>query len=196
MDYRKMYDEKDFLYAFNLDGDRTLEISSVSRGEVTGENNRKSKKPILTFVGEPKKLALNKTNGKIVSKLYGKETESWIGKRITIYPTTTTFGPDTVDCIRVRPAVPAGERKPGEQRQTRADRNAAEQSAIAVTYLVNAYEECDSDERMAELKIQRGQAWDTMNAGDRQAVTAAATAARARLDAAGSVSPPVAGVVQ
>ena len=196
MDYRKMYDDKDFLYAFNLDGDRTLEISSVSRGEVTGENNRKSKKPILTFVGEAKKLALNKTNGKIVSKLYSKETESWIGKRITIYPTTTTFGPDTVDCIRVRPAVPTVERKPGEHRQTRAERNTAEQSAIAAKYLVDAYDACDSDERMAELKIQRGKTWDVMNAEDRQAVTAAATEARARIDAAVSSSPPVTGAAQ
>lgn len=204
-DYRKMYDDKEHLYAFDLDGigDRTLEIVSVSRGELTGENNRKSKKPIVTFAGESKKLALNKTNGKTIAALYGKDTDRWVGELITIYPTTTEFGGKTVDCIRVRPERPersearrqAPDRasgKPGS-RQSKAERDAAESSAVTARYLVGEYEKCDGsvgfgDDKMAELKVARGRAWPTLFEGDRNAVAAAAVAAKTRIDASAQKS--------
>jgi hypothetical protein len=40
--------------------------------------------------------------------MYGKDTDNWAGKWITIFPTTTEFGGETVDCIRVKPGVPSG----------------------------------------------------------------------------------------
>lgn len=107
MDYRRMYDDKEHLYAYDLDGrEVTVRIEKVFAGELVGERGKKSKKPMVKFVGKDKKLALNKTNGKIISSLYGKDTENWVDKWITIYPTTTEFGGETVDCIRVRPQVP------------------------------------------------------------------------------------------
>lgn len=108
MHYKKMFDDKEHLYAFDLDGrDVTVEIEDVRAGEVTGDKGKKSKKPVIKFVGKEKKLAINKTNGKIIASLYGKDTDDWIGQLITIFPTTTEFGGDTVDCIRVRPQRPA-----------------------------------------------------------------------------------------
>jgi hypothetical protein len=105
--YKSLFDEKEFLFAFDLDGrDVTVVIDKVVGGEIIGESGRKSKKPMATFVGKKKKLALNKTNGATIAAMYGTRTENWSGKAITLYPTTTTFGKDTVECIRVRPVVP------------------------------------------------------------------------------------------
>lgn len=105
--YKSMFDDKEFLFAFDLAGrDVTVVIDRCTAGQIVGEQGRKSKKPMLSFVGKQKKLALNKTNGKIIASMYGTETNNWAGKAITLYPTTTTFGSETVECIRVRPVVP------------------------------------------------------------------------------------------
>ena len=105
--YKRMYDDKEHLYAFDLDGrDVTLTIEKVFSGEVMGEKGRKSKKPMIKFVGKDKKLAVNKTNGKTIAALYGTDTEAWVGQQITMHPTTTEFGGETVECIRIRPQRP------------------------------------------------------------------------------------------
>ncbi len=108
-DVRTMYD-KEFLYSFDLQGrDVTVEIVRVKGGELTGEGGKKSKKPVVYFKGKEKGLALNITNARIIASLYGSfKSEDWLGKRVTLYPTTTTFGKETVDCIRIRPTKPNG----------------------------------------------------------------------------------------
>lgn len=109
MHYKKMFDDKEHMFAYDLDGrDFTLQIERVTAGEIEGEKGRKSKKPIISFVGAKKKLAINKTNGKTIASLYGSDTDGWAGKWITIYPTTTNFGGETVECIRVRNERPQG----------------------------------------------------------------------------------------
>lgn len=98
-----------YLFAFDLQGkDVTLTIENVTAGELTANGGRKSKKPLCHFKEgkEKKPLALNATNCKAIANLYGNDTAGWIGKRITIYPTTTEMAGETVECIRVRPAVP------------------------------------------------------------------------------------------
>jgi hypothetical protein len=102
-----MYDDKEHLYAYDLEGrEVTIQIEKAFGGELIGDKGRKSKKPMIKFVGKDKKLALNKTNGKAIAKLYGTNTDDWAGKWITIYPTTTEFGGETVDCIRIKPFAP------------------------------------------------------------------------------------------
>lgn len=106
MDYRAMFD-RDYIGAWDLQGkDVTVTISRVQAGELTAQGGRKSKKPIIWFEGREKGLVLNKTNAKTIAAMYGTDTTEWPGKRITMFPTTTTMGSDTVDCIRVRPQVP------------------------------------------------------------------------------------------
>lgn len=117
--WKKMMDPKEMLFAFDLDNrDITLEIVKVIAGELTGEQGRKTKKPIASFKGTEKKLALNSTNCATIAQLYGSnETNDWAGKRITLFPTTTNFGGKTVDCIRVRPFLPK-EKTNGKGRDT------------------------------------------------------------------------------
>lgn len=111
-DVRKMYD-KDFLYAYDLEGrDVTVTIERVQQGTLTGKGGKSNKKPVLYFRGTKKGLGLNITNARTIAALYGSfDSEQWIGKRVTLYPTTTTFGPDTIDCIRIRNKVPDAKAK-------------------------------------------------------------------------------------
>lgn len=106
-DYRSMFD-RDYLAAFDLGGrDVTVTIARVEGKELTGSGGRKTKKPVVYFDGKEKGFTCNKTNGKVIAALYGNDTAAWVGKRITLYPTTTSMGGETVDCIRVRNRVPS-----------------------------------------------------------------------------------------
>lgn len=107
-DYRKFFD-KDYIGSWDLEGkDVTLVIDRVEGKTLTAPGGAKSKKPVIFFKGTTKGMALNVTNGKTIAGMYGSEVNDWAGKRITIFPTTTTFGAATVECIRVRPKIPSG----------------------------------------------------------------------------------------
>ncbi len=115
MPHWKSMVDRDFMFAFDLQGkDVTVTIDRVVGGELTGPGGKKSKKPLCYFreskSGKP--LAMNATNCKAVAALYGNDTDGWVGKRVTLYPTTTQMGGETGDCIRVRPKVPAGKAAP------------------------------------------------------------------------------------
>ena len=110
-DYRSLYD-KDFIGAWDLkdDKDVTVTITKVIGGNLTGQGGRKTKKPVVYMKGTEKGFAINATNGKTIAAMYGKHIEDWIGKRITLYKSTTrdpSGGDAEVECIRVRPRVPA-----------------------------------------------------------------------------------------
>lgn len=121
-DFRTMYD-KEHIGAWDLDGrEVTVTIESVKAGKLVGQNGKADKKAIIKFVGKEKTFACNITNARIIAGMYGTKVEDWAGKRIAIYPTTTQFGRDTVECIRVRNKVPDGKaapqsepREPGEE---------------------------------------------------------------------------------
>lgn len=110
--FRSFFDRQ-YLYAFDLQGrDVTLTIENVTGGVLKGPKGE-SKKPLCHFrEGKEKKpLALNSTNAKVIAQLYGNDTSDWVGKKITIYPTTCDAFGQTVECIRVRPIVPKGNGK-------------------------------------------------------------------------------------
>lgn len=114
------YFDREYLHACDLQGAaRDLTISRVASGTIVSEGGRKTRKPVVFFEARegreaPKGLALNKTNSKTIASLYGADTAAWIGKRVTLYPTTTTFGKEEVECIRVRPVAP---KEQGAQRR-------------------------------------------------------------------------------
>lgn len=116
-DVRGMFD-RDYIGSWDLEGrDVTLTIASVKGETLTAPGAKKSKRPVVKFEGKDKGMIFNKTNANIVAKMYGPLTDRWVGKRITIYPTTTKFGSETVECIRVRASVPEDKRparEPGE----------------------------------------------------------------------------------
>jgi len=109
-DYRTLFDSE-FLRAWDLQGRAvTVTIERVAQGSLTNHQKGKSeKKPFVWFKGKSKPLGLNRTNSKTIAAMYGKATEDWVGKSVTLYPTTTSFGAEHgIDCIRIKPAVPTG----------------------------------------------------------------------------------------
>jgi hypothetical protein len=109
-DYRSMFDRK-FVGAWDLGGkDVTVKIAKV-KAETLRNRAGADKKPVVYFEGTSKGFALNKTNSKTIAAMYGNDTDAWIGKSITIYPSKTSFGNDEVDAIRVRPSVPDAKKK-------------------------------------------------------------------------------------
>ena len=65
-----------------------------------------TKKLGVFFDGKEKGLVLNKTNAQLIAEQHGQDVEGWRGKEIRIYPTTTDFGGERVECIRVEQHVP------------------------------------------------------------------------------------------
>lgn len=129
MHYRRMYDDTEMLYSYDLESakgrDVIVEIERVYGGELTGQKGRKAKKPFVKFKGREKKLALNKTNGKAIARMYGPDTDHWVGKLVALYVTTTEMDGEELECIRIRPRPPEsgqrGNRRSndrGEQLQT------------------------------------------------------------------------------
>jgi hypothetical protein len=83
-----------------LEHDLTISsIKSVTFDE--GQDNEETK-PELVFLETPKTLILNVTNMNRIAAQYGEEMDEWVGKVISIYPTTTEFNKKEVACIRVR----------------------------------------------------------------------------------------------
>lgn len=116
--FRKFMDQE-LLGSWDLPEDRDIvvTIAKVTGGELTGVGGKKSRKPVVTFVGKEKKMVFNVTNCKAVAGMYGNHVEKWEGKKIALYVTTARDpggGPD-VPCIRVRPQVPASKPAPAEE---------------------------------------------------------------------------------
>ena len=97
IDFDKMYPGR-FVKAADFNGkDVTLEISEVKLEELEGDKGAQTK-GIVSFKGAKKSLVLNKTNGLCMRAMWGRETDAWIGKRVTLYPAEL----DGELCIRVR----------------------------------------------------------------------------------------------
>lgn len=97
MDFDKLFPGR-FLKAADLNGKEvTLTISAVVVDELVGDKGSEMK-GLLSFKGKKKQLVLNKTNGLCIKQMFGRETDAWVGKRITIFPSTFNDDP----CIRVK----------------------------------------------------------------------------------------------
>ena len=105
--YKKLINP-DYLGAYSLDPgkDMILTIKSVASEMITGTGGKKEECPVCRWVENEKPMILNVTNMKTIAKMYGPYIEHWAGKRVQIYATTTKFGGDTVECLRIRKDPP------------------------------------------------------------------------------------------
>lgn len=114
VDVRSMYDSE-YVAAWDLQGkDQVVTIAKVIPGEFSKSGtSKKDHAPIVFFEGRAKGMVVNKTNRKTIGGIVGSfKAKAWVGAKITIFPTTCAFGPNIVDCIRVRPMRA---RQPGEE---------------------------------------------------------------------------------
>lgn len=88
-------------------------IVIIARVEHEPVGREREMKAVVYFEGKEKGVVLNKTNAKKITDLVGSpETDDWIGFKIRIFATTTEFGGETVECIRVKAAGISGKPAP------------------------------------------------------------------------------------
>ena len=93
----------DYLKAADLKGrDVNLTVSGVAI-EKLGDDTR----PVVSFTGTKKKMTLNKTNANRIAAMHGLDTDDWLGKGITVFPTECELRGDMDGCIRVRSQAPS-----------------------------------------------------------------------------------------
>ena len=97
----------EFLGAYSLpEGeDLVVTIDLVENREIVGAQGKKEICTVAHLANE-KPMILNATNCKTLAKLFGKHIEDWAGQPMTLYATTTKFGGDTVECLRIRAQTP------------------------------------------------------------------------------------------
>lgn len=92
-----------FLSAHELEGkEHKMTIKAVSDDKVKDESGGEEVVYVVYFEKAKKGMVLNKTNTKLIESQHGTETDDWIGKEITIWPTTCMAFGEKVDCIRVK----------------------------------------------------------------------------------------------
>jgi hypothetical protein len=57
-------------------------------------------------------MILNKTNAAVIKQLYGKETDAWFGKKITIGARDVEFQGDVISALRVSTVKPVSAKSP------------------------------------------------------------------------------------
>lgn len=139
----EMFPPTKYIAAFELKGeDVTLTIERVVAEIIEGADNRKDKRPVIYFSNGTKPFVANKTNVKIiVGKLgYGTDPKKWVGRPITLYPTTVKAFGETVEAIRVRPTVTQAAPKAEKSLQDRAsDAEAALKAANTIAGVDGAW---------------------------------------------------------
>lgn len=100
----------DYLRAADLNN-RPFTLT-IERFAVEEMGQPPEEKPVVYFEHADKGLVLNKTNAMAIASLYGPETDAWVGKRITIYPTQVQAFGKMQDAIRVKPSIPPAPQPP------------------------------------------------------------------------------------
>lgn len=123
-----------YLRAYHLGGkDVNLTIEAAQVEKVKSMDGTEKKMLVIYFAGKSLGLGLNNTNITTIMDLHGKIVKAWIGKRITLYPTTCNSFGAKVECIRVREKVPAASKphhaEPDPSLPDDRDGNAEDQSA-------------------------------------------------------------------
>ena len=99
----------EYLRAADLKGrDVTVTMDSMETKDIGSDH-----KPVLYFKNAEKGLVMNKTNWNMIAEIYGDESDDWMGKKITLYPTRVDFQGKRVDAIRVKAVGSNGNVAPG-----------------------------------------------------------------------------------
>jgi hypothetical protein len=85
----------------------TVTIESVDV-ERMGQGADAQDKFVLQFRELEKGMVLNKTNSMTIARLYGDESDDWVGKRITLYSTEVQYKDEMVASIRIKSKEPKG----------------------------------------------------------------------------------------
>ncbi len=128
-DVRAFYDNSMFR-VWHLQGKpRTFRIIRVQQ-IVKTEGEDTEKRACLRLANsrgeeQPLPLELNPTNRDTVIGIYGSKKANWVGKTITLYPTTCEAFGKMQECIRIRPFDPSTRQPSGAGQGTYTNRQGA-----------------------------------------------------------------------
>ena len=94
-----------FLGAWDLDPDKpqTVTIVGVEREEVQLPSTSKTEmKVVISLKGAQKRWIVNKTNSRTLFGLFGRETDTWAGKKVELYVANVNLKGKQVPAVRVR----------------------------------------------------------------------------------------------
>lgn len=99
MDYETLFPGRFVKSADLLGKDVTLIIRHVKAEKIDDKQ-----KAVIGFEGTSKEMVMNRTNAEAIKLMFGRETNDWIGKRVTFFPATIKdpFGDGEVGALRVR----------------------------------------------------------------------------------------------
>jgi hypothetical protein len=90
--------------AVELGRDVTVVIDSVRLEPIADDKGVVKEKWIIRFRNKDRGWVCNLTNAILLSSMWGRDIDGWIGKAVTIGPEKVRFGGETVDGIRVKGA--------------------------------------------------------------------------------------------
>ena len=113
-DFERLFDQN-FLRWFHLNGKPALlEITKVTREELTLRGGAKKKSPVIAVkqiqggIESVKPLVMNRTNMEELASFLGRRPSEWVGKQFVVFQDETKLKGATVPCIRIRkPNQPA-----------------------------------------------------------------------------------------
>lgn len=84
--------------------DVTYTIASIQLEELESEDGKSKTKGVVGFRETKKLLVINRTNSDCIKGMFGRETDNWIGKRVTFFPAPffDNFTKEHTTAIRVR----------------------------------------------------------------------------------------------
>jgi hypothetical protein len=99
--YSEMYPNR-FLKADMLKGQKvTLTIKSITGEGLMSEEGAANLEWVVAFIERPLEFVMNKTNAFCLYRMFGGDPHSWVGKKVTLFPTTVRAFGQTQPCIRV-----------------------------------------------------------------------------------------------
>ncbi len=99
--YQLLY-PSEYLAACDLSGEATVTIAKFEVEQIVGSDGKKQTKPVITFTGAKKRMICCKTNAKAIARQHGNDTDAWVGKKVTVYPTTCQAFGETKECVRIK----------------------------------------------------------------------------------------------
>ncbi len=100
-----------YLKAADLQGREPTVVIAKWDIETIGED----RKLVIYFQGKEKGMVCNRTNADRISMLHGNDTDSWIGKEITLFTDMVNFQGRQTNALRVKPPVKRGPAVDGRQ---------------------------------------------------------------------------------
>ncbi len=139
----------DYIGTYSLDPgkDLTVTIKSVTKQVVRGPDGKQEECIVAVLEGQ-KPMILNRTNCKMISKLYGTPyIEEWAGKKITLYAAKVRAFGEQVDALRIRDKVPELETLTPTHPKWEAARSAIKSGQVTMEKLEQNYKISSDDKK-------------------------------------------------